>query len=149
MSRLAPRLALAALTVAAVAACSDAPVGPRAVPLMPERVAAVELNAGDSLDLAVLASQRFGMIRVANCASSDASVAEVGDAEHLLALAGGQAMVRCVGAIDRRLDQTILTGDELLTDGAEENLVWLTFDVSLHVIPLDGSTTQAAGHNAP
>ena len=151
VSRLAARLALASLSLLslAAAACSDAPVGTRAVTATPERVTSVELNAGDSLDLTRLAWERYGMLRVSNCASDDPAVAEVGDADRLLALAGGQAMVRCVGALDGALDGTIPTGAELPTEGAEERWVWVTFDVSLHVIPVDGSATDTAGHDDP
>jgi len=147
MSRLASRLALAALSLAAVAACSDSPVGPRPYATTPERTTSVELNAGDSLDLAQLGSDRFGMLRVANCASTDPEVANVADAERLVAIGAGEAMVRCVGAFDRRLDSTIMTGEELPTDGLEENLTWVTFDVSLHVIALDASAADAAEGN--
>jgi hypothetical protein len=81
---------------------------------------------------------------VANCASTDPAVANVADADRLLALAEGVATIRCVGALDRRLDPSILTGEELMSDGAEENLLWVTFDVQLTVVPLDRSAGETA-----
>lgn len=131
MPRLSP-LPLA-IALAALAACSDDyPSSPGLMPpSTPEQSIAVEMVAGDSLDLNLVAAERLGYADVANCASTDAAVAQLLDADKVFAVAAGESVIRCVGAIDRRIDPTIDDGGN-----SSDRWTWVTFDVHLHVAPM-------------
>ena len=130
-----------AVAVLALAACSDYPAGPGAMPSpLPLPAVSLDLAPGDSVDLTLLASERLGLYRVADCTAINQGVVELLDTERLVAVAAGESVVRCFGTADRRLDPTI--------DGwraTEEHPAWVAFEVRLTVAPLEGPPDEPDG----
>jgi hypothetical protein len=86
-------------SLAAVAACVEGPLGPFDHLEPSEPRTEVALGTGDPLDLFAVGVSDFGLHDGGRCASSAAEVATLVEEALLVAIAPGESMVTCLGAM--------------------------------------------------